>query len=258
MGLHIISGPPAAGKTTFLNNNAKPGDIRIDLDHITNLITGQDLDNHTHHPAAFAIAKAARRAAIDTALQHVDSHEVWIIDSHPGGAQLARYQQAGAQMHILAPPKDVVMKRIKASNRPSEMLKVAANWYTQQQSDIPRRNTTDRGYGWKQQKTRELLMAAHRDGSPCWWCGLPMYRRKDKNWDGMALAADHSNPGGAQRGERPDRLLHGRCNSQAKDHSNDDRRPALTGRHPSEPLASREEVETVRSRFNFGPLNAKR
>lgn len=258
MGLHIISGPPAAGKTTFLNNNAKPGDIRIDLDHITNLITGKDPDNHTHDHTAWAIAKAARRAAIDTALQHTGTHEVWIIDSNPSPEQVARYQKAGAKMHTIAPPKDVVMKRIKNSNRPETMYKAAARWYKTHGQQGRKPTTTQRGYGWTQQKTRELLIAAHRDGSPCWWCGLPMYRRKDKNWDHMALAADHSNPGGAERGERPDRLLHGRCNSQAKDHSNDDRRPALTGRHPSEPLASREEVAATRSRFNFGPLNAQR
>lgn len=101
---------------------------------------------------------------------------------------------------------------------------------------MPKASTTERGYGWTHQKQRERLLYNHLDGTPCWWCGLPMYRDKTKNWDGKALAADHSDENGARDGQISDRLLHGRCNSQAQGHANDHLRPAVTGRHPSEPL----------------------
>lgn len=121
-------------------------------------------------------------------------------------------------------------------------------WLTQQLQDAgwsvrlehlnvkTKASTTERGYGRSHQKARERLMYNHRDGSPCWWCGLPMYRDKTRNWDGQALAADHSTTNGARDGQHADRLLHGRCNSQAQGHTKDHLRPALTGRHPSEPL----------------------
>lgn len=96
--------------------------------------------------------------------------------------------------------------------------------------------TTARGYGWKHQKQRDRLLYNHQDGTPCWWCGLPMYRNKNQNWDQKPLAADHTNPNGAKNNQLANQLLHGHCNSQAQDHKNDHLRPALTGRHPSQPL----------------------
>lgn len=34
MTVYIITGPPAAGKTTWVRDHAKPGDITIDFDTI--------------------------------------------------------------------------------------------------------------------------------------------------------------------------------------------------------------------------------
>lgn len=98
-------------------------------------------------------------------------------------------------------------------------------------------STTARGYGFSHQKTRRRLIAKHVDGSPCWWCGLPLYgdRKKSMNWDGRALAADHSGES-ASSGGVADQLLHFNCNSQRQDGRNDDVRPVITGRSPWESL----------------------
>lgn len=66
------------------------------------------------------------------------------------------------------------------------------------------------------------------DGELCWWCNLPMRKEAKKNFDGLALAADHSQAR-SLGGMLADRLLHGSCNSQRGDGSRDHRRPALTG-----------------------------
>jgi hypothetical protein len=94
-------------------------------------------------------------------------------------------------------------------------------------------NTTDRGLGWKHQQHRASLLRKHIDGTPCWWCGLPMFKANPLNWDGLELAADHSQPR-ALGGTRADRLLHGRCNSQRRDGKLDHVRPATLGVHPSQ------------------------
>ncbi|MDV8022283.1 hypothetical protein [Rhodococcus sp. IEGM 1330] len=88
--------------------------------------------------------------------------------------------------------------------------------------------TTERGYGWSHEKVRAQLMADHVDGSPCWWCGLPVFREKTANWDGESLHADHSEER-ARDGGDADRLLHGICNKQRGGGSRDDQRPAVTG-----------------------------
>ncbi|MFI6368912.1 hypothetical protein ACIBG0_40075 [Nocardia sp. NPDC050630] len=84
------------------------------------------------------------------------------------------------------------------------------------------RTTTQRGLGWKHQQERDRLLAKHRDGERCWWCGEPMLKSQD-------LAADHT-LARAKGGTRADRLLHALCNKQRGDGSRDDQRPALTRR----------------------------
>lgn len=238
MGLIVITGPPAAGKTTYVAEHAKPGDIRIDLDHIANALAGEPIGNHDHAAHILTVAKAARQAAIDAAIKQ--DCTVWLIHTNPTPKQLDDYQAQGATIHTIDPGKDVVMKRCK-TQRPKGSLIAAAQWYDVKSKPATKKkkpNFRERGYSYHDHDLpRKRLLIALKDGTPCWWCGLPMHKDKKKNWDGWALAADHSNPHGAKNGEKPDRLLHGRCNSQRQDGRYDKRRPALTGKHPSEPLA---------------------
>jgi hypothetical protein len=86
-----------------------------------------------------------------------------------------------------------------------------------------------RGLDHAHRTNRERLIHRHIDGTPCWWCGRPMYREAVKNWDAQALAADHSKSR-ARHGigkTHADRLLHGICNKQRGDGSRDHLRPAL-------------------------------
>lgn len=86
-------------------------------------------------------------------------------------------------------------------------------------------STTDRGLGWRHQQQRERLLRAHRDGTPCWWCGEPMYRSQ-------ALDADHEEAR-ATGGTRATRLLHASCNRSRKDGARDADRPAVATRSQS-------------------------
>ncbi len=84
-----------------------------------------------------------------------------------------------------------------------------------------RGTTTARGLGWRHQQQAAALKRRHVDGTPCWWCGEPMYLAQ-------GLHADHSIPR-SQGGSIADRLVHGSCNLERGDGRNDHRRPALTG-----------------------------
>lgn len=113
-------------------------------------------------------------------------------------------------------------------------------------------NTTSLGYGHQHQQHRKKLLHNMKDGEPCWWCGLPMFKDKAKNWDGKGLAADHVQEKGARNRQDAERLLHCNCNSQRQDGRNDHLRPALTGRHPSEPLGSEPVKPLVAGGFSWG------
>jgi hypothetical protein len=114
-------------------------------------------------------------------------------------------------------------------------------------SSSPRRTprtTTQKRLGHDHQIHRARLLDRHADGSPCWWCGRPMYRDRRKNWDyspratrkdgkpdtsSGSLAGDHTHARAHNRGTHADRLLHGKCNAQRSDGTRDDQRPALAG-----------------------------
>lgn len=208
--LHVVTGPPAAGKTTYVAQHAKPGDVRIDLDHLANTLAGESVDNHEHAAHVLAVAKAARQAAIDAAMKQ--DCTVWLIHTKPTPKQLNDYEALGATIHEIDPGKDVVMKRCKAE-RPKGSLFAAAKWYDKQ----AKKSTHERGYGHQHQQQRRKLMAQLKDGTPCPECGKPMFKTAAKNFDGAALEADHG-PGSAlkyaqdKQRTKATRLLHRTCN----------------------------------------------
>lgn len=95
------------------------------------------------------------------------------------------------------------------------------------------------GYGTRHMNVRRKLLHLMQDGEPCWWCGLPMYRDKSRNWDSLGLAADHREAGGANAGMDADRLLHFKCNSQRQSGKRDAQRPAVLGKHPAHTMKSK-------------------
>ncbi len=238
--LHVVTGPPASGKTTFIAHNAMPGDIRIDLDHIANLIAGNPLDGHDHDGVAVAIARAGRRAMIEAAFTHCHDVDVWLIHTAPKPDQLAEYQRYGATIHEINPGKDVVMQRCKAE-RPPESLKVAARWFDYHDPGAQSKQARRRKYGHSHRKRSERMRRNLVDGTPCSWCGREMTRE-------MELHADHDDPS-KPAGE----LLHAACNEQKGDGRDWARRPALgvDGGLPALPIRFRDGRRSRPGRDDF-------
>lgn len=221
--VHVVIGPPAAGKSTFVREHAGPEDVVIDFDLLANALSNQDAANHDHTKTVKMVTKAARSAAVAKACGL--GVATWMIHSSPAQSTLERYTAAGATIHVVDPGKEVVMSRCKRE-RPPAMLVAAAKWYDDRKP-APPLTTTERGLGWEHQRRREALLAVHRDGTPCWWCARPMYRDKARNFDGQALAADHE-LARANGGTAAGRLLHGSCNSSRGKGLRDDQRPAIS------------------------------
>ena len=107
-----------------------------------------------------------------------------------------------------------------------------------------RKTQTELGLGWRHRQAADNLRDNHTDGTPCDWCGRPMYRDRTRNHDydpastnpiNGVLQADHSNMSRSEAIRRglpiplPDRLLHGECNRQRGDGRND--HLAASGKH---------------------------
>ncbi|MDK0520379.1 hypothetical protein [Streptomyces sp. ML-6] len=129
--LYVVTGPPAAGKTSWITARARATDIVIDLDRITQALTGPGAPAWNQDTIAVKVAHRARYAAIDEALKHLDQVDVYLIHTMPSRKWLARYQRHHAKIIAVDPGRDIVMQRVRDMRSPG-LLAVASRWYSQQ------------------------------------------------------------------------------------------------------------------------------
>lgn len=107
----IVTGPPCSGKTTYMNEHAKAGDIKIDADAIAMSIGFEsyawDAD----------IVLPMRRAGIDALLKRADV-DAWIIDTDPSDASMQAYDAAGVHIVHCDADYDACIERAETDARP--------------------------------------------------------------------------------------------------------------------------------------------
>lgn len=128
--LTVITGPPAAGKTTWAQAHAEPGDIVIDYDRIAQALTADGADEHDHGRLLKRVASKARTAAIHEALRVCDRIDVWLIHAIPDPDAITWYRQHGARIIAVDPGRDAVLERI-ARDRPASATRGVDRWYAQ-------------------------------------------------------------------------------------------------------------------------------
>lgn len=117
--IHVVIGPPCAGKSTYVKENAKEGELRVDYDELAFC-----LGNETRHGAKGLIRKAAfeaREGAIKAALKNPDA-ESWIIHTSPTKEHLEAYEKAGAEIIALDVSKEECLARAERDGRPQETI----------------------------------------------------------------------------------------------------------------------------------------
>ncbi|MFB7711597.1 MULTISPECIES: AAA family ATPase [unclassified Streptomyces] len=126
--LYVVTGPPAAGKSSWIEAHAKATDIVIDLDRITQALAGPGAPSWNQDPLQLRVAHRARYAAIDEAITLRDKVDVYLIHTMPSAKARAKYKRLDARIVTVDPGKQVVMQRIEAMRDP-EMRRVASRWY---------------------------------------------------------------------------------------------------------------------------------
>jgi predicted kinase len=128
--LYVITGPPCVGKSTWVRERAKTGDIVVDLDRLALALTAE---NTPHHEYPAHIRKAAivlRRTAVEIAIAHSKRGTSYIIHAKPPGKSLNRYLRLRAHIVELTAPWPVLVERAKAE-RPKHIWKTLATWWDQ-------------------------------------------------------------------------------------------------------------------------------
>lgn len=145
MALFVVTGPPAAGKTTWVHTHAKQGDIVIDFDRIAQALSPPGADTHTHGKVLRIIAGRARRAAIDEAIKYSQAVDVYIIHTQPTPEQEARYLAHAAQVVRVDPGREVVEQRCR-EQRSGSTLSAVARWYASNSDDGPQSQSASRAW----------------------------------------------------------------------------------------------------------------
>jgi len=125
--LHVITGPPCAGKSTYVREHAQDGDVRVDFD-----VLAQALGSTVAHGSDGHVREAAfkaRNAAVNYLLDNADDAEGWIIHSSPADWQLEAYEKVGAELIALDTDMDTCLERAEADGRPPDEADKIRAWF---------------------------------------------------------------------------------------------------------------------------------
>lgn len=120
----VVMGPPCGGKSFYVRQEAKTGDVIIDMDVIAMALEFESF-SHDYDDTTRAIARAARNAAVSEGLRTFQGERrrtLFIIHTDPPREMRLVYRAAGARFVIQDPGKKVCLERAK--NRPLQNQKL--------------------------------------------------------------------------------------------------------------------------------------
>jgi hypothetical protein len=117
----LVVGPPGAGKSTLVREQASPGDVVVDYDVIAGALGGRPYE------ATQSKAATAARNAVLREIQRgeVNAPHAWIVSANPKAEEMFPYHR----VEVVDPGRDEVLKRAGSSGRPLSLLRVIEGWY---------------------------------------------------------------------------------------------------------------------------------
>ena len=125
MAIRVVTGPPGAGKSTYVQENRKDKDVVVDYDLIA-----QALGNTKPHDSKGAIrtcAVSARDRVTDLCVEH--DFDSWIIRTELDADDREMFRLAGAEFIELDPGEDVCVARAEEDGRPEDCIEAIHAWY---------------------------------------------------------------------------------------------------------------------------------
>jgi predicted kinase len=123
-----VCGPPAAGKTAWVAERARPGDRIVDLDAICQRLGSGDSHSHPEH-----VRTQARRvrAAEETLVARMQTGTAWVIRTMPEPERRARHAAAlgATEVVVLTTPAEEAKSRATAEGRSAWTGPVIDRWW---------------------------------------------------------------------------------------------------------------------------------
>ena len=132
--IHIVTGPPGAGKNTFINAQMRTNEMLIDLDAIYAAISNSN--PHVQKNAVLLqIAMCIRSDLFGYVRNHIKSGNVWIAACMPNGRKREMFARTftNSKVYLIKPSKQVCLEHIRNDKRrlyPIEYAeKIVFDWY---------------------------------------------------------------------------------------------------------------------------------
>lgn len=129
MTIHVVIGPPCAGKSTFVAATATPGAPRFDYNLLASTLAGVDDLGHDYPPAVSEAMAAMRRGMTGWLLDGGNPKELWLIFTRPSDTLLTRLAGIGAEFHLIDPGIDECLARADTDGRPADTIAAIEAWY---------------------------------------------------------------------------------------------------------------------------------
>ena len=128
MTIHVVVGPPCAGKSTYVAQSASAGVPRFDANELAAAVGG---DFQGAAPQAVSEVIATMRRGLMGWLFDPETtvDELWIVDTSPSPSTIGRLAGLGAQFHMIDPGEDECIARAVRDNLGEETEASIRAWY---------------------------------------------------------------------------------------------------------------------------------
>lgn len=129
--VELVTGPPAAGKTTLVLERMERGEIIVDLDRIWKALSAQ---TNSEKPDELVQSMLAVRDEIVRALAEFAFPRVWIVACAPTARQRAEaiHPYDAARLTVLEAPADECKRRLRAREG-SHWSRLVDKWWRRYQ-----------------------------------------------------------------------------------------------------------------------------
>lgn len=124
----LVIGPPGAGKSTYVQTHARPGDLIVDYDALAASLGGNP---HSHGDQLHSVVNAARNSILRTLRKgQAGVDRAWIISANPE----AETRFPWHQVVVIDPGQEQVRTQAEAAGRPPSFQRLIDDWYQRRQT----------------------------------------------------------------------------------------------------------------------------